>query len=854
VRRPGRGLWLAAALLLGAGPRGAAQESPGALLDRLEAAWTARSVEQYLALWELPGAEAREREEAFAQLSFAATDPRLLIERPASWPGGPKAAVLGRSMGIDEPRARVEQWRLRLEQGPSGWRIVAREPLGRLDGLVHLSLDPAGLRADGLRLRLEDFELHFETGTLFSTPASLGPTALVFIGQATVRVRPRPATEREQMRQFAGQPELVERVDQAFIRLHPADWHYVLSEGRDLAPDPAAPSRLAAAQRVFDSQSAQSFLLDAGLPGSPWWVLPSLGDGLVAFRSRRGMLTFTVSSAQPEAISLFDRKRRMQICLYPSQGHDTRYDEDASRDADVLEHHLRARFDPETPAVWAEERLRIRFRQPVSTLRLRLRDSLKVASVGAPETGNLLFFRVRGQDSLMVSLGPLAGRPEIVLHVRYGGPLEETRIDEEQLQVPGQEPIQSFSEEVPLESPQIYSSRSLWYPHVDADDYATAELEIEAPSGWTALAGGRRTPLASEPQRSLTRFQLEQPAKYLAVALARAQPRGELQAGGARLSVWSTPRKRGDSDDVLARARDVLGFFEQRFGPAPYPDLNLLLGEGETPGGHSPAGLVVLKERPVLRRGVLREDPATLWGVPGFFLAHELAHQWWGQGVSGQNYHERWLSEGLAQYAAALWARRAHGDDVFQGVLRHMGRWALRKNGEGPIHLGHRLGHIEQDPQVYRAIVYNKGAYVLHMLAGLMGEDQLLAGLRAYAEAHRYGKAGTDDLRQALEKQSGLNLTPYFEAWVYGTTLPVLRVERRVEKRGAGFEVQVRVRPEQLPGPLPLEISARHPGGTERRVVSLTPEGGAWTLSLPARPTAVEVNADRRLLATIVDD
>lgn len=853
MRRRGL-LALALGLGLAPAPRPDAQETPQALLERLEAAWAARSPEQYLALWSFAGQAEREREEAFAQMAFASADPRLLLERPPAWPAGPRAVVLARSMGIDEPRARVEQWRLRLEQGPAGWRLAARELLGRLDGLVHLSLDPAGFRADGLALRLPDFELRFESGTLFTSPPALGPTALVFVGQATVRMSPRPATEREQMRRFAGQPELVERVEQAFVRLHPADWHYVLSQGRELQPDPSAGARLAGAQRFFEAQAGQSFLLDAGLPGSPWWVLPSLGDALVAFKSRRGLLTYTFSAAQPEAVSLFDRRRKLQVCLYPAEGKSARYDEDDSRDADVLSHHLKARFDPEMPGLWAEDRLRIRFKQALGTLRLRLKESLRVTSVSSPETGNLLFFRVRGQDSLMVSLGPLAGRPEVELEVRYGGGLADLGSEDEQLQVPGQEPIQTYEQELPLETPQVYSSRSLWYPQVDADDYATAELELEAPAGWTALAGGRRTPLRSDAQRSVTRFQLEQPVKYLAVALARAQPRGQLQSGSVRLDLWSTPRKRGDADETLARARDVLAFYERQFGPSPYPDLNLILGEGETPGGHSPAGLVVLRERPMLRRGLLREDPATLWGVPGFFLAHELAHQWWGQGVTGRSYHERWLSEGLAQYSAALWARQAHGEAVFQGVLRHMARWALRKNGEGPIYLGQRLGHVAQDPQVFRAVVYNKGAYVLHMLAGLLGEPALASGLRAYAEAHRYGKAGSDDLRQALEQASGRDLVPYFEAWVYGTSLPVLRVERRVEKKAAGFEVQVRVRPEQLPGPLPLEISARHPGGVERQVVDLKPEGGAFTLRLPTRPTSVEVNADRRLLATIVDD
>src|SRR5262245_54527583 len=81
-------------------------------------------------------------------------------------------------------------------------------------------------------------------------------------------------------------------------------------------------------------------------------------------------------------------------------------------------------------------------------------------------------------------------------------------------------------------------------------------------------------------------------------------------------------------------------------------------------------------------------------GYPSFFLANELAHQWWGQGVGWKNYHEQWISEGFAQYFAALWARKERGDELFFDLLRQMRRWSLEQSSQGPVYLGYRLGHI----------------------------------------------------------------------------------------------------------------------------------------------------------------
>src|SRR5262249_49081005 len=148
-----------------------------------------------------------------------------------------------------------------------------------------------------------------------------------------------------------------------------------------------------------------TYLLDAALPRSPWWLMPGVGDSVVTFPTRRGTLTFAVSQSEPEPLSLFDREHRRQINLYAPGGGVVRYDEDAQRDLDVLHHDLSVRFDPERYSLVGEDVMRVRVVSASSTVRLRLDESLKVISIRSKEAGEHLFFRVRHQDSVMVSLG-----------------------------------------------------------------------------------------------------------------------------------------------------------------------------------------------------------------------------------------------------------------------------------------------------------------------------------------------------------------------------------------------------------------------------------------------------------------
>jgi hypothetical protein len=435
----------------------------------------------------------------------------------------------------------------------------------------------------------------------------------------------------------------------------------------------------------------------------------------------------------------------------------------------------------------------------------------------------------------------------------------------------------------------VYSNRSYWYPQSTVTDYATATLRLTVPADFGVVASGDPTaesmtilPGTTDTAATEYTFITLQPARYLSCLISRfvpAPPSRQVTLGSAgvrreerrsqpgvfydslALTVETNVHRRDPVPDLAERAVDILGFYTSLIGDFPYPTLTLTVTDSRLPGGHSPAYFVVLNEPLPVHPGLVqswRTDPVSFSDYPSFFLAHELAHQWWGHAVGPQNYHERWLSEGLAQYFAALYAQHEGGDDVFSDVLEQMHEWALRHSKEGPIYLGYRLGHIEEEPRVFRALVYNKAAMVLHMLRRLIGDDKFFGGLSRFYEARRFQKAGTDDLQRAFETETEASLERFFERWIHGATLPRLRFSYRVEQPAAGSdatggpEVILRFEQEGEIFDVPVTVTLNYrSGASEDLVVPITDEITELRLPLAGQLRGVDVNRDHAALARI---
>ena len=794
--------------------------------------------------------------------------------------------------------------------GQRRWRIAGQERVDVVDGLLHLALRPdVAYDAANFSIFGEDMTLRMTSGTMFVAETNRGGiTGIVLLGDGVLTFSPTPEAERGQVRLLTGRETLEADFSAAFVRVNPVTFASRVSTP-NLNRRPVRGDDLERAQETFERYAPLSFGIDLGdLSDRSWSLTPGGGDFIADMETERyGTLTFAQSANQPENVSLYERESQRIIALYPSaekRAAQGRYfSDDDSVAYDVLDYQIAASFEPagvERQSMRARPRLRGCFitgrtrlavrvtGSNLTSLTLRLAADLEVHSVVSNELGPLLFFRMRERDNLVVSLPsrvPPIGA-EFTLEIEYSGLLEAQELEENWLGRRGFG-LDAVGATTPFgfaARRYIYSSATHWYPRASTSDYATATMDLTVPADYGVVASGEPAETNSSPvvpgnegvpETRRYRYVTLQPARYLSCVISPFAPvatgprlvtldpqpgtNRELRRGvsydSLSLTVTSTERTRDRIPDYYETAADILGFYASLVGDVPYPTFTLALTDAVLPGGHSPAYFAILNQPLPLPPGAMvswRTDPVAFSRYPAFFRAHELAHQWWGQAVGWKNYHEQWLSEGLSQYFAALYAEHSNDPEVFSEVLTQMRRWSIRHSDQGPVYLGNRLGRIEDEPRVFRALVYNKGAMVLHMLRRLLGDETFFGGLRRYYNEMRFRKAGTDDLIRAFEAESGRSLTDFFDRWIHEDDLPDIAFSYRTESRSGSRDAVLRFEQRGKLFEVPITVTLRY-RGNDRETLVVPVAGEVTEVRVPLRGPLrdVEVNEDGGALVEV---
>lgn len=243
---------------------------------------------------------------------------------------------------------------------------------------------------------------------------------------------------------------------------------------------------------------------------------------------------------------------------------------------------------------------------------------------------------------------------------------------------------------------------------------------------------------------------------------------------------------------------------------------------------------------------------------------HEMAHQWWGHLVGWKTYHDQWLSEGVAEHAAALYLRQFEPNswDAYWDLRR---TWLLSKNSSGyrpvdagPIWLNDQL---DDQSQGNSSLIYYKGAYVLEMLRVMMyeaknGDNRFIAMMKDFAQTHAGRNASTQDFQQIVEKHMGEPMGWFFKQWVYGTEIPTYDFSYKLSDAGGGqTELAVTITQSgvsedfrmRLPVYLTISGSQRYLGAIQ--VTGTKPY--STSIKLPLRPEKVTLDPSHSILANI---
>lgn len=403
-----------------------------------------------------------------------------------------------------------------------------------------------------------------------------------------------------------------------------------------------------------------------------------------------------------------------------------------------------------------------------------------------------------------------------------------------------------------------------WFPSNDhPSDKARVRFDVLAPAGHAVVANGRRVagpvPVSGDDdvERWVWETRVPLPTYLMVVGTARFRrlEAGEAACGRAPeaagacvpVSVWALAGDSAFAAERFRRAPDMVDVYTRLFA-TPFPYAKLAHVESSTRfGGMENAGAIFYARQP-WADGTMGE------GV----IAHETVHQWFGDAVTPARWRHLWLSEGFATYFAAVYFGLRDGPEAFRSRMEE-----ARRDYLGSDVVGRPVVDTTRDLfSLLDANSYEKGAWVLHMLRGAVGDSAFFRGVRRYLRRHLHGTARTSDLRRATEAASGRDLGWFFRQWLRQPGHPRLQAEWWTEPSpdGTGRTLVLEVRqnqPAEWPTfRLPLEIRARggvrpDEGEATRREVTLSRREETVRIAVPGPVTEVTLDPEDRLLATV---
>jgi len=415
---------------------------------------------------------------------------------------------------------------------------------------------------------------------------------------------------------------------------------------------------------------------------------------------------------------------------------------------EIIHYALDVTLDPEAHSLAATATIRVRSRgKEVKVLDFSLHPECKPSAVEVD--GKPARFQ-HPNDLLAVTPDrPLSGKREAVVRVTYARTGDA-----------------AMGGGVGHISPEgcYFISEARWYPATGELDFRSpVRLHATVPKGFTVVSVGELKGVRKDEKTSTFQWETDRFASMLSLAAAKyvqqsvkiprvsqvAPTRGDLA-----ITCYTYPEHRQSGAAFLKEAAAVVRYYERRFGT--YPFEKLALAEIPIfPGGYGSTSFVMLLDRSF-----------GLEQVPREFLAHEIAHQWWGNSVFPQGMGAAWLTEAFANYSAWMYEAAVAGNPrVLQKRVREGTNTffeAMAARGDQSIY--------ESDPYLQVGArterIYEKGAVILHMLRREIGDAAFQRTLRRFADERRFGLAKIEDFRKVAESEHGKPLGWFFDQWL----------------------------------------------------------------------------------------
>ncbi len=312
---------------------------------------------------------------------------------------------------------------------------------------------------------------------------------------------------------------------------------------------------------------------------------------------------------------------------------------------------------------------------------------------------------------------------------------------------------------------------SYWFPCHDApNDRATTEMLVTVPAHFMTVSNGNLVGVQDNGATKTHHWRHDVPhATYLVSLVVSDFAVVEASYNGKPVNYYVRPDRKDDAHYYMGKTPEMMRFFSEYTGVEyPYDKyaqtvVELYTGAMEHTTATTHSFMLLLDERAALDVDLVS------------VVAHELAHQWFGDLVTCRDWPNGWLNEGFATYFEELWSEYDLGNDYFKHSMLNTKKGYLSEdaNYRRPIvyHVYHHDGF-----ELFDGHMYNKGAWVLHMLRHQLGDATFRRAIKAYLERYRTREVITADLERTLEEVTGRSLAHFFQQWVYQGGYPAFEV------------------------------------------------------------------------------
>jgi len=376
-----------------------------------------------------------------------------------------------------------------------------------------------------------------------------------------------------------------------------------------------------------------------------------------------------------------------------------------------------------------------------------------------------------------------------------------------------------------------------WFPSIDhPSDKAAVSFTVTAPKKYTVVANGKmgRTVLLPRERRVVQWSEGKAiPTYSMAFGIAEFSVLNSVE-GVIPLAWYVYPQDSEFAAAKFRRTARMLAFYEVLIGPYPYEKL--------------------AQVESIVKFGAMENSNAIFYSDSLFLakpvsdepVAHEIAHQWFGNSVTESDWDHLWLSEGFATYFEALFFEHIDGPEALKQVMaRYADRIAVYK----PVLYEPVVNPGQTDPlKKLTPLTYEKGAWILHMLRGMLGDEMFFNGIRRYYSMYEGRNASSEDFQKVMEAVSATDLSSYFRQWLHLPCLPEYRLTWHWSE-SAG-ELEISVLQVQATGlfDMPMEIVVSAENRKDVHRIRIHEAAHSFRIPLRIKPSAVELDPNNWIL------